>query len=377
MTPPRTPVLVGYGQVNQHDEDPGVEPIDLMVAAARCRRGSTGARSRRLGPRRQHAVVALPRPGSAAGAAHARQRRVHPVHRRRRQRAADAGQPGLPGHPGGTRRRLSDCGRRNLAHPNAIARPAEPSRTGRARTSRCRSPTAPTRACRWSGLRRPGSNWIRPAYVYAMFEQALADRRGGVVGRAPRRIGELWSQFSGVAAKNPHAWSRKAAGAAGYLAAERRQPDDQLAVHEADELQQHGRSGRGDHPGLGRRRRPLSRFPRSVGFSRTRAPTRTTPTRSVNAQQLHRSPAIRIAGRRVLELAGVGLDDIDHVDLYSCFPSAVQVAATELGLRRRSSRPLTVTGGLTFAGGPWNNYVTHSIATMARAIGRQPRAARA
>lgn len=35
MTPPRTPVLVGYGQVNQHDEVPTVEPIDLMAAAAR------------------------------------------------------------------------------------------------------------------------------------------------------------------------------------------------------------------------------------------------------------------------------------------------------------------------------------------------------
>jgi len=34
MTPPRTPVIVGYGQVNQHDEDPAVEPIDLMAAAA-------------------------------------------------------------------------------------------------------------------------------------------------------------------------------------------------------------------------------------------------------------------------------------------------------------------------------------------------------
>src|SRR6476659_5572359 len=32
---PRTPVLIGYGQVNQHDDHPGVEPVDLMVAAAR------------------------------------------------------------------------------------------------------------------------------------------------------------------------------------------------------------------------------------------------------------------------------------------------------------------------------------------------------
>ena len=35
-------------------------------------------------------------------------------------------------------------------------------------------------------------------------------------------------------------------------------------------------------------------------------------------------------------------------------------------------RPLTVTGGLTFAGGPWNNYVSHSIATMAEQLVAQP-----
>ena len=89
--------------------------------------------------------------------------------------------------------------------------------------------------------------------------------------------------------------------------------------------------------------------------------------------RLDGSPAIRIAGRRVLELAGVSLDDLHHVDLYSCFPSAVQVAARELGLPAGDpGRPLTVTGGLTFAGGPWNNYVMHSIATMAELLRSAP-----
>src|SRR5947208_5804881 len=89
--------------------------------------------------------------------------------------------------------------------------------------------------------------------------------------------------------------------------------------------------------------------------------------------EFHRSPAIRIAGRRVAELAGCSIGDVEFVDIYSCFPSAVQVAATELGLRLSDpQRPLTVTGGLTFAGGPWNNYVTHAIATMAGLLRRRP-----
>ena len=76
------------------------------------------------------------------------------------------------------------------------------------------------------------------------------------------------------------------------------------------------------------------------------------------------------AGRATFRLARVDADDLAHVDLYSCFPSAVQAAAAELGLG--PDRPLTVTGGLTFAGGPWNNYVGHSLATMQRVLREDP-----
>jgi acetyl-CoA C-acetyltransferase len=79
---------------------------------------------------------------------------------------------------------------------------------------------------------------------------------------------------------------------------------------------------------------------------------------------------MRTAGRAALELAGVGPDDLGPIDLYSCFPSAVQIAATELGLS--TDRPLTITGGLSFAGGPWNNYVSHSIATMSTRLREEP-----
>ena len=79
----------------------------------------------------------------------------------------------------------------------------------------------------------------------------------------------------------------------------------------------------------------------------------------------HTSPAIRACGERALGMAGVTIDDITHFDLYSCFPSAVQIAMDMLGIDRGDPRPLTVTGGLPYFGGPGNNYVTHSIAAMA------------
>ena len=89
-----------------------------------------------------------------------------------------------------------------------------------------------------------------------------------------------------------------------------------------------------------------------------------------NRDTLYESPAIRIAGARCLELAGVTVDELDHVDIYSCFPSAVQIAARELGLE--THRPLTVTGGLTWAGGPLNNYVMHSVVRMVELLREAP-----
>ena len=89
-----------------------------------------------------------------------------------------------------------------------------------------------------------------------------------------------------------------------------------------------------------------------------------------NRADLHSSPAIRLAGARALELAGTAADELAHVDLYSCFPSAVQIASAELGLD--PERQLTVTGGMSFAGGPWNNYPMHGIATMAGILRDDP-----
>jgi acetyl-CoA C-acetyltransferase len=92
--------------------------------------------------------------------------------------------------------------------------------------------------------------------------------------------------------------------------------------------------------------------------------------------ELHRSPAIRLAGAAALELAGLGIDDVASIDLYSCFPVAVQIAAAELGLAVDDpSRPLTLTGGLTFGGGPGNNYTAHGIAQAVGALRDAPGAA--
>jgi len=75
-----------------------------------------------------------------------------------------------------------------------------------------------------------------------------------------------------------------------------------------------------------------------------------------------RSPVLEAVLNSALQQAGRTIDEIDLIDIYSCFPCAVSAVADCLGLPLDGSRPLTLTGGLAFFGGPGNNYVMHSLA---------------
>ena len=86
----------------------------------------------------------------------------------------------------------------------------------------------------------------------------------------------------------------------------------------------------------------------------------------------HSSPAMRVVGEETQEMAGIGIGEIDKFDIYSCFPSAVQIACREMGIPQADPRGLTVTGGLPYFGGPGNNYVTHSIAQMMDEVRKRP-----
>jgi acetyl-CoA C-acetyltransferase len=88
--------------------------------------------------------------------------------------------------------------------------------------------------------------------------------------------------------------------------------------------------------------------------------------------ELHRSTAIETAGRALFDAVGCGLDDVSRFDFYSCFPVAVELSATALGLALDDTRPFTVTGGHAYFGGPGNNYTSHSIATMAQQLREDP-----
>jgi acetyl-CoA C-acetyltransferase len=102
-----------------------------------------------------------------------------------------------------------------------------------------------------------------------------------------------------------------------------------------------------------------------------RASTEMSKTTLLSARnQLHRHAGQELAAQRVLELGGKRAADLDHVDLYSCFPFAIQSGATALGI---TTDPVpSLTGGMTFFGGPFGNYVIHSKATMVERLRADP-----
>ena len=87
---------------------------------------------------------------------------------------------------------------------------------------------------------------------------------------------------------------------------------------------------------------------------------------------LSRSPAMELASSEALRGAGAGVDDLAHLDLYSCFASSVNFARDALGIAADDPRPLTVTGGLPYHGGAGSDYLSHSIARMARVLRDDP-----
>lgn len=87
---------------------------------------------------------------------------------------------------------------------------------------------------------------------------------------------------------------------------------------------------------------------------------------------LSESPAAIDAARVALERAGLELSDVATFDLYSCFAIAVLNICDGLGLSHTDPRGLTLTGGLPFFGGAGNNYSMHAVAETVVALRRAP-----
>ncbi|MEZ0364447.1 acetyl-CoA acetyltransferase [Mycobacterium sp. pUA109] len=368
---PRTPVLIGYGQLNQREERADLEPVALMAAAAR----------EAAGARVLTAVDSI-RVVNVLSARYRDAGRLLGEHI-----GADNPSTRYSGVGGNVPQSLVNQACLDIWHGRAGVVLVAGAETWRTRTRlRARGgrlvwtqqdesvPLAETNGDNvpMSGPAEDRIRLDRPAYVYPLFEQALRLAAGASIEEHRTRIGELWARFNAVAVRNPHAWIREP-----VTAAEICQPgptNRMISWPYTKLMNSNNMVDQGAALILTSVQRAKELQIPTERWVFPQAGTDAHDTYAVAERaELHRSPAIRIGGARVLELAGVGIDDLDYVDLYSCFPSAVQVAATELGLPTDDpGRPLTVTGGLTFAGGPWSNYVSHSIATLAELLVANP-----
>ena len=224
---------------------------------------------------------------------------------------------------------------------------------------------------------------VHPVHVYPLFEVALRARLGLDPTAHRHRLGRLWSAFSEVAATNPHAWIRTPSTPEEIT--EPSEANRMIATPYTKRLCSNNQVDQGSGLIL-----TSAGAARRFGVPRDRwvflhAGTEATDHWHVtNRADLHSSPALRLAGRDAFAIAGIGPQDVSHVDLYSCFPVAVQIAAIELGLVGTPEAtgqgwggigaqvPLTVTGGMTFAGGPWNDYTSHGVATMTDVLRNDP-----
>ncbi len=371
---PRTPVLIGVGQQSQRPDDLGeaVEPLELMSRACEAAADDCGVRAvlaRVDALRVVRGAWSYSDPGRLLADRFGAHRAV----------------TGLTHHGGNTPQSLVNRSAREIAegiHDVVLLVGGETIWTRR--RARREGFTIPTTAQtdvtpdEMIGVELPMNDAFEksrgldmPIHLYPVFESAIRRSRGESLEDHRRRISELWEGFNRVAVANPHAWNR--------------------TPMTAEQIRQPGPGNR--MVGFPYTRAMNSNWfldqaaalilcsagtARDLGVATDRwvfpwAGTDGSDTARVSERvNLHSSPAIRVAGRRCLELAGVEVGDLTHIDLYSCFPSAVQIAATELGIPE--DRTLTVTGGLTFAGGPLNNYVTHSIATMAGLLREDPTA---
>jgi acetyl-CoA C-acetyltransferase len=204
-----------------------------------------------------------------------------------------------------------------------------------------------------------------PVQQYAMIENALRAREGLTIAEHRAEIAALWAGMSRVAAENPLAWSRRAVAAEEIAASS---PSNRMIAFPYGKL--HTSQWNVDQAAgailcsVAAARRagaPEDRwvFPLAVADSNHMLPL-------IERAEIAASPGFRIAARRALEIAGLDLELVSILELYSCFPVAVRLQMREIGVA--PERAVTATGGMTFAGGPLNNFVLQAVGCVSEQL---------
>lgn len=205
---------------------------------------------------------------------------------------------------------------------------------------------------------------IAPAYFYALFENAMAAREGQTRSERRAEMSDLFAKFAKVASTHPFSQFDTSTFDATFLATPSKAnypfADPFLKWHIAqDAVNQSGSflimsEDKADALGVAADKRVYL-------HGGGEASDDYISERPV----LDGSWAMDEAINRSLAQANVTPNEIGAFDLYSCFPCAVFSSMAVLGIDHKTeTRPLTLTGGLPFFGGPGNNYSMHGLVSM-------------
>jgi acetyl-CoA C-acetyltransferase len=208
-----------------------------------------------------------------------------------------------------------------------------------------------------------------PVTTYPVFEHALRARMGLDRTAWRKRMATVLAPMSDVAAGNPYS-QFPMARSVDFLADESAEnyavADPYLKWHVAQDAVNQGAAvvvtTVGEATALGI-------DPGKFVYLHGHAELADAPV--MQRPDLSRSRAFEGASALALSAAGRMAADIAHLDLYSCFPCAIELGAEALGIDPMA-RATTVTGGLPFFGGPGNSYSLHAIATMAERLRAEP-----
>ncbi|UVO50953.1 acetyl-CoA acetyltransferase [Sphingomonas sp. SUN019] len=204
-----------------------------------------------------------------------------------------------------------------------------------------------------------------PVDVYPLYENAGRAAYGQTLAEGQRESGEIWSRFSDVAAQTPAAWIHAPRTAEDVVepTADNRPiafPYTKLMVANSSVNQGAGFIV----TSLAEARRRGVPDGRVIYVGRGAAAHEHDDF--LMRDRYDASPSMEVCLRRTLEFNAVTADDLDLVELYSCFPCVPKMARRVIGWP--VDRPATVFGGLTFGGGPIGNYMSHAVAEMVDAL---------
>jgi acetyl-CoA C-acetyltransferase len=209
------------------------------------------------------------------------------------------------------------------------------------------------------------AGFAMPVGLYAILESAYRARQRWSPAEHRDRLATMYADFSVIAAANPHAWSRNA-----LTTDEIRAPSTRNPMQAFPYTRAHCSTWNVDQAAAllfcSEARAVELGVPRAKWIYPL-ASSESNHMTTVSARaDLTRCAGAAIAGQAALAAADLDIDDIDLLELYSCFPIAVESYAEALGVK--PARALTITGGMPFAGGPFNNYVFQATCRAAELL---------